>query len=167
MSPSDAGGGAVVSERGEERVKRPGDPSDGMVATAAETEQVAECPSCGAEVALDAKECPKCGEIFSEELLQAAPEEDEAKPSRLEKLLFYGGVILILAGGPGLALGSWLHDVLRINIIGDAFDAFGWVNRLFAAAGLVVLLVGIVLLILSLRLVKPSFDYDVGSPKKA
>lgn len=129
-------------------------------------EQIAECPSCGAEVALDAKECPNCGEIFSEELLQAEPAE-EAKPSRMEKLLFYGGLVLILAGGPGIALGSWLHDVLRIPIIGSAYDEFGWLNRAFAAGGLVVLLVGIVLLILSLRLVRPSFDYDVGAPKKA
>ena len=91
---------------------------------AAPPEQVAECPSCGAEVALDAKECPSCGEIFSEELLEVAPEETDAKPSKLEKVLFFGGLALVL-------------------------------------------LVGIVLLILSVRLVRPSFDYDVGAPKKA
>jgi len=134
---------------------------------AATPDQVAECPSCGAEVALDAKECPNCGEIFSEDLLQVTAEEPEAKPSRLEKLMFLGGVILVLAGGPGIALGSWLHDVLHIPIIGEAYEAFGPLNRLFAALGLLVLLVGIVLLILSLRLVRPTFDYDVGAPKKA
>lgn len=140
-----------------------------MVAVAAESpEQIAECPSCGSEVALDAKECPTCGEIFSEELLATEPEaEEEAKPSRIEKILFFSGLLLILAGGPGLALGSWLHDVLQIPLIGQAYDVFGPLNRLFAAVGLVILLVGIVLMILSLRLVRPSFDYDVGAPKKA
>ena len=141
-----------------------------MVALVTETEEVAECPSCGAQVAMDAKECPKCGEIFAEEMMQTASppmEEHEGKPSRIEKVLFFGGLILVLAGGPGLALGSWLHDVLEINIVGDAFETFGWVNRIFAAAGLVVLLVGIVLLILSLRMAKPGFDYDVGIPKRA
>lgn len=139
-----------------------------MVATATETEQVAECPSCGSQVAIDAKECPRCGEIFAEELLtDSQAMEEEGKPSRIERILFLGGIILVLAGGPGLALGSWLHDVLQIHIIGDAFETFGWVNRLFAAAGLVVLLVGIVLLILSLRMAKPGFDYDVGVPKRA
>jgi len=128
-------------------------------------EQAAECPSCGAAVPLDAKECASCGEIFAEELLQAP--EEEAKPSRVEKYLFFGGLILVLLGGPGIALGSWLHDVLQIPIVGEAYSVFGWLNRLFAAAGLVVLLVGIVLLILSLRLVRPAFDYDVGAPKKA
>ncbi len=129
--------------------------------------EVAECPSCGNEVPLDAKECPNCGEIFSEDLLAAEPEATEAKPSRLEKILFYGGLALVILGGPGIALGSWLHDVLRIPIGGDAYEAFGWLNRAFAAGGLVVLLVGIVLLILSIRLVRPTFDYDVGAPKKA
>jgi len=134
---------------------------------AATTEQIAECPSCGAEVALDAKECPNCGEIFSEELLQGGTEETEEKPSRLEKLLFYAGLVLVLAGGPGIALGSWLHDVLRIPIVGDAYETFGRVNQLFAAGGLIVLLVGIVLLILSIRFAKPAFEYDIGTPKKA
>lgn len=132
---------------------------------AATPEQVAECPSCGAEVPLDAKECPSCGEIFSEDLLQTA--EEEPKPSKLEKVMFYGGVVLVLLGGPGIALGSWLHDVLHIPIIGTAYATFGPLNRLFAAAGLLVLLAGIILLILSLRFVRPSFDYDVGTPKKA
>lgn len=141
------------------------------MAPAAEPEQVAECPSCGSRVAIDAKECPQCGEIFAVELLEENVEapagEDEAKPSRLEKTLFFGGIFLVLAGGPGLALGSWLHDALQVPFVGTAYATFGWVNRLFAATGLVVLLVGIVLLIMSLRMVRPGFDYDVGVPKKA
>jgi len=138
------------------------------MASEATPEQVAECPSCGAEVPIDAQECPNCGEIFSEDLLQTPEtEETPAKGSKLEKAMFFGGLLLVLAGGPGLALGSWLHDVLHIPIFGDAYSVFGSLNRLFAAVGLVVLLVGIVLLILSLRLVRPSFDYDVGAPKKA
>ena len=139
-----------------------------MVAIAAEADQIAECPSCGAQVAVDAKECPRCGEIFSEELLEVEPQvEEEKKPSRIEKLLFFGGILLVLAGGPGLSLGSWLHDALQIPIGGTAYEEFGWVNRLVAGLGLVVLLVGIVLLILSLRMVRPGYDYDTGVPKKA
>ncbi len=66
-------------------------------------------------------------------------------------------VFLILLGGPGIALGSWLHDVLRIGF-GEfnAFDAFGSWNRLVTAIGLIVLIVGIVFLILSLRFSRPS-----------
>jgi hypothetical protein len=84
-------------------------------------------------------------------------EEGDRTPGFREKFLFYAGIFLILLGGPGIALGSWLHDVLSIPI-GEyqAFDVFGPVNRLVTAVGLIVLIVGIVLLILSLRFARPS-----------
>jgi hypothetical protein len=129
-----------------------------------------ECPSCGASVSADATECPKCGEIFDVSVLQpaAAEEPSPKKTSRRERILFYAVVLFVLAGGPGLALGSWLHDVFKIPIIGQAYDAFGWINRLFAAVGLVVLIVGIVLLIVSMRVGRSAFDedYDIGTPRK-
>jgi hypothetical protein len=83
--------------------------------------------------------------------------QDGGRAGFREKLLFYMGIFLILLGGPGIALGSWLHDTLRIGI-GEyqAFDVFGPWNRLVAAIGLIVLIVGIVFLILSLRLSRPS-----------
>ena len=127
-------------------------------------QELAECSSCGAKIPADAKECPQCGEVFSEDLLEEAGEG--AKGGRRERLLFYLGLVLILIGGPGMALGSVLHDSLKISIIGNAFDAFGWLNRIFAAVGLVILIVGIVFLILSARLTSRSTEseYDVGSP---
>lgn len=132
-------------------------------------EEVAECPACRASVALDAKGCPSCGEPFPDEIAQ----EDDAEafasrsgstdvPSRRtassrEKLLFYVGILLMLLGGPGIALGSWLHDVLHISVMNyDAFTVFGPMNRLVVTVGLVVTIVGIVLFILSLRLARPS-----------
>jgi hypothetical protein len=134
-------------------------------------EVVAECPTCQASVPLDAKECPRCGEFFegfpglddpvaSEGSALERSTGQAAEGGRAgfrEKLLFYMGIFLILLGGPGIALGSWLHDVLRIGI-GEyrAFDVFGPWNRLVAAIGLIVLIVGIVFLILSLRLSRPS-----------
>lgn len=137
-----------------------------------EPEAIAECPSCGARVAMDAAECPRCGELFAEEALPPEPAEgedsapDEKRIGFREKLLFYLGVALILLGGPGIALGSWLHDVLRVPVGEyDAFDAFGSVNRLVSALGLIVLIVGIVMLILSLRLSRSDVEYDIGSPK--
>lgn len=133
---------------------------------------VAECPTCKAIVPIDAPECPQCGELFETEATTgpsatvspaaAADESDEAagderKTGFREKFLFYAGIFLILLGGPGIALGSWLHDELRISV-GEftAFDAFGPWNRLVTAIGLIVLIVGIVCLILSLRFSRPS-----------
>lgn len=132
------------------------------------TTETYECPSCGSPVEADARECPKCGEIFDASVLQVeAASGVPRKAFRRGRILFYVGVALVLGGGPGIALGSFLHDVLRIPVVGDAFEAFGWLNRFVAAIGLVVLVVGIVLLILSMRLGPMEFeeDYDVGSPR--
>jgi hypothetical protein len=132
---------------------------------------VAECPTCKAVVPIDATECPRCGELFEQEAVpQAQPiiasgedadsedaSSDETKTGFREKFLFYAGIFLILLGGPGIALGSWLHDVFRISVAEfNAFDAFGPWNRLVTAIGLIVLIVGIVFLILSLRFSRPS-----------
>ncbi|MGI0148640.1 MAG: hypothetical protein ACREDF_03805 [Thermoplasmata archaeon] len=133
---------------------------------------VAECPTCKATVAIDATECPQCGELFEQEVVsdeavnarpsraeESADDEssDETKTGFREKFLFYTGIFLILLGGPGIALGSWLHDVWRISV-GEfnAFDIFGPWNRLVTAIGLIVLIVGIVFLILSIRFSRPS-----------
>lgn len=137
---------------------------------------MAECPTCKALVSLEATECPQCGELFEAEAeptasepvasapaptMAAEADDDEddtgSKSGRREKFLCYTGIFLILLGGPGIALGSWLHDVLRIGV-GEfnAFDAFGSWNRLVTAVGLIVLIVGIVFLILSLRFSRPS-----------
>jgi len=133
---------------------------------------VAECPTCKAIVPIDAPECPQCGELFETEAPTGPSvtpsasaranesdddERSEGKTGFREKFLFYAGIFLILLGGPGIALGSWLHDELRISV-GEftAFDAFGPWNRLVTAIGLIVLIVGIVCLILSLRFSRPS-----------
>lgn len=130
--------------------------------------EVYECPSCGSPVDADARECPKCGEIFDASVLQVdASKGPPEKTAFGGRFLFYVGVTLVLAGGPGIALGSFLHDLFRIPIVGQAYEAFGSVNRFVAAIGLVVLVVGIVLLILSMRLGPVQFedDYDVGAPR--
>lgn len=131
---------------------------------------VAECPTCKTIVPIEAAECPRCGELFEQDVAPAAPaatargaaadDEDSADATKnglREKLLFYTGIVLILLGGPGIALGSWIHDTFRIAV-GEfqAFDVFGPWNRLVTAIGLIVLIVGIVFLILSLRFSRPS-----------
>jgi hypothetical protein len=118
-----------------------------------------ECPICHNPVPADAFECPMCGErlrVPAAESEEADPMEDHG-PRFREKFLYYAGIALILLGGPGIALGSWLHDVLRISYLNyNAFDAFGSVNRLVLGLGLIVMIVGVVFLILSLRLSRPA-----------
>jgi len=76
-----------------------------------------------------------------------------AKPLNLkrDRFLFYVGVILLMAGGPGLAAGSFVHDAMRVPIGGAAYGAFGWVNQAVLGVGAVLLIVGIVLVLLALR----------------
>lgn len=130
-----------------------------------ETESVYECPICHTAVAQDATECPSCGESFVATPTPAAEPAESAEtetkktrsPAFREKFLYYAGIALILLGGPGIATGSWLHDVLRISYMNyNAFDVFGPVNRLVLGIGLIVMIVGVVFLILSLRLSRPA-----------
>jgi uncharacterized membrane protein YcjF (UPF0283 family) len=115
------------------------------------------CPMCGTNVPDGVDECPKCGEPFTPEALNAAVEKEE----KGSKWLFLTGLILVLIGGPGVALGSWLHDLLRITIAGyDNFESFGWANRLVSVVGIIILVVGIILLILSLPKLRKANPED-------
>lgn len=123
------------------------------------------CPMCGSAVPIEAVECPSCGEPFS-------PEAFEVKDprSRKSRFLFISGVLLVLIGGPGIALGSWLHDILRIAVANyDNFDSFGWANKLVSVVGIVILVIGIILLILSLPRGKPdkkAKDKELTTPEE-
>ena len=70
---------------------------------------------------------------------------------RRDRFLFHTGIVLILLGGPGFLVATFAHDSLRIPVIGDAYDAFGWVNMTFLALGVVSLAVGAGLAALGLR----------------
>ena len=122
----------------------------------------AECPICRTAVPAEAAECPRCGEPFHEAASPSDLPVAERVPGRREKFLYYSGIALILLGGPGIALGSWLHDVLRISYLNyDAFTVFGPMNQLVLAVGLIAMIVGTVFLLLSLRLSRPP---DTESP---
>lgn len=130
----------------------------------------AECPTCGATVSIDATECPECGELFAEDIEEVVEEIDELKEEKeideveeLEekivpekrtrsKTFFFMGIIIAIIG-VGSALSSLLHDWLRIPFPPSctAYDAIGWLNRLVIGIGLIILVVGIIFLILSLR----------------
>jgi len=66
-------------------------------------------------------------------------------------MLFYVGLVLFLLGGPGLAVGSFAHDSLRVPVGGTAYTAFGWLNTAVLAVGAILLVVGIAFVILGLR----------------
>jgi len=125
------------------------------------SEDLIVCPMCGTDVSKDAIECPICGEPFSPEAILES-EKSMEKANKGSKLLFWLGLILVIIGGPGVALGSWLHDFLNISIAGyDNFESFGWANRLVSIVGIIILVVGIVFLILSLSKMEKEVLEDI------
>lgn len=121
------------------------------------TDNVINCPMCGESVPADAIECPNCEEPFSPEAFEVVASKEE----KSSKWLFWTGIILVLVGGPGVALGSWLHDLLQIPISDyDNFDSFGWANQLVSSVGIIILVIGIILLILSLPKLHPDDESE-------
>ena len=121
------------------------------------SDEVTNCPMCGEPVPPDAIECPNCEEPFSPEAFKDGLDEEE----KGSKWLFWSGVILVIVGGPGVALGSWLHDWLKIPIADYTnFDSFGWANKLVSSVGIIILVIGIIVLILSLPKIRPEDEEE-------
>ena len=68
-----------------------------------------------------------------------------------DRIVFYISLVLIVLGGLYFALGSYLHDLLRVPIVGTAFTVFGPVNVLYALVGAAILFLGLVLFAASIR----------------
>ena len=123
-----------------------------LMHVSAEESVKAECESCGADIPIDATECPECGAVFAEEK-EKEDEEIEEEEEELEvekkpgKTLLVGIVIVIV--GAGLGLGSWLHDALEIPFGGTAYGSFGWLNMSVAVIGIIILVIGIIFVALS------------------
>lgn len=88
--------------------------------------------------------------------MEEVPEEEEKKritqASLLrDRIVFYLSLTLIVLGGLYFALGSYLHDLLRVPVVGTAFTVFGPVNVLYALVGAVILFVGFALFVASVR----------------
>ena len=117
------------------------------------------CPTCGKDTPPGAKECPSCGEAISPETAEAVEEQE---PPKKTNWIFWSGLILVLMGGPGIAVGSWLHDLLKINFPSgyDSWSVFGWVNKLTAAVGIILLLVGMLVLAVSIMRERPVQDEE-------
>jgi hypothetical protein len=89
-------------------------------------------------------------------VLAVEPEEQEkttiTRASLLrDRIIFYLSLVLIVLGGLYFALGSYLHDLLHIPVVGTAFTIFGPVNVLYALVGAAILFLGLVLFFVSLR----------------
>ncbi len=84
---------------------------------------------------------------------ESVSETSRVDPTRLrrDRRTFYTGTILSSAGGIGLLFGSFLHDLLRVPVVGDSYETFGPLNMIAAIGGALVLLAGVGAIAWSLR----------------
>jgi len=98
--------------------------------------------------------------VEEEAFLIEAAEAPAVDPARLrrDRAAFYVGTLLIAVGGPGLLVGSILHDAMRVPLFGDTFEAFGPLNVTAAILGAILLIGGIVAMGVGLRggIVRPD-----------
>ena len=66
--------------------------------------------------------------------------------------------LMVAALGCVVAVASWLHDAMRLDIGGDGFGYFGWKNWLFVGVGLVAYAIGMIVSIYGLTKGKPAKD---------
>lgn len=148
-TPGTERAGEVSAEpAGEEIVEEPG-----PEATAESVEEAEPVPEVEPETAPAAEE-----EIAEEPEVEVASEPvTEPEPAfsaarlRRDRRLFFVGILLAALGGPGLVIGSLLHDLLRVPFVGQTYEAFGPLNVLAASIGGVLLVGGLVAIGVSLR----------------
>ena len=144
------------------------------------TEEVAECPVCGAIIPADAKVCPECGAVFEEEEEEGGVEleeeeeteeefgeeegeygeeeenEGEVKPAKADKRMFWAGLITLLIGSQGIALGSLVHNTLKIGTHDSgwgnpSYKVYGYLDQIVGIVGIIITLIGIFLLIMYMK----------------
>ncbi len=101
------------------------------------------CVSCGREIAMDANVCQYCGHDYR---AQAAPQGPKTK----SWLSLVGGVLIVLAGLMGLAMGGIL---LAINV--EDLDQYGLdvvgvtdiLEDILTACGVIFIILGVIALI--------------------
>lgn len=64
--------------------------------------------------------------------------------------------LMVAALGCVVAVASWLHDAMRLDIGGDGFGYFGWKNWFFVGVGLVAYAIGMIVSIYGLTKGRPA-----------
>lgn len=100
------------------------------------------CPICGSgkysvETG-DLVSCDDCGNVYIKK-------EFVGKPEQNWKLKFWVGLIFIIIGDLGVALGSYVHNVYRWSPLGDLYLGYGWLDQMVGILGVVLFILGLIL----------------------
>jgi len=114
------------------------------------------CPTCSGEAPKDiSKGCPVCGNseytVESGNLVACnecgnvyvRPQYEE-KPQSW-KWKFWVGLVFILFGNVGVALGSYVHNVVQWSPLGALYLGYGWIDQAVGILGIVIFILGLIL----------------------
>ncbi len=100
------------------------------------------CPICGSQLFTvesgDLVSCDDCGNVYIRK-------EYVGLCKQSWKLKFWVGLIFIIVGDIGVALGSYVHNIYRWSPLGDLYLGYGWMDQLFGVIGVVLFIVGLIL----------------------
>ncbi len=114
------------------------------------------CPTCSGEAPKDtSKGCPVCGKseytVESGNLVSCIecgnvyvrPQYEEKAQSW--KWKFWVGLVFILFGNVGVALGSYVHNVVQWSPLGALYLGYGWIDQFVGILGIVIFILGLIL----------------------
>ena len=99
------------------------------------------CPICGSGMFTvesgDLVSCGDCGNVYIRKEYGGAEQSWKWK--------FWVGLIFIIVGDIGVALGSYVHNVMQWSPLGGMYLGYGWLDQLVGIVGIVLFVVGLML----------------------
>jgi predicted amidophosphoribosyltransferase len=99
------------------------------------------CPICaGKEFTKESGDlvsCTGCGNVYVRKQFEPTPQS--------WKMKFWVGLIFIMIGNVGVALGSYVHNVMQWSPLGDMYLGYGWMDQIVGAIGIVLFILGLIL----------------------
>jgi hypothetical protein len=99
------------------------------------------CPLCSSKIYTkesgDLVSCEDCGNVYVH--------KDFEPEGQNWKWKFWVGLVFILVGNIGIALGSYIHNVLKWSPFGKMYLGYGWFDQTVGAIGIILFVLGLFL----------------------
>ncbi len=99
------------------------------------------CPICGSKMfsveSGDLVSCGDCGNVYIR--------KEYAGIEQSWKWKFWVGLVFIIIGDIGVALGSYVHNVIGWSPLGNLYLGYGWIDQMVGILGIVLFTIGLLL----------------------